>query len=81
MGHYLGFKKQDVWELTIPQLNYYLNKCNEHIEFTIKVQTMSFSGLFGSDVSSNSGAVPHASDAGLYKEATAEDMEWLASIL
>ncbi|GAA0376746.1 hypothetical protein [Bacillus horti] len=80
MGHYLGFKKQDVWQLTIPQLNYYLRKCNEHIEFTIKVHSMSYMGLFGSASSSNTSSSA-IGDSGSYNEATAEDMEWLSSIL
>lgn len=79
MGHYLGFDKYKVWDLTIPQLNYYLKKCNEHIDFTVKVQTMSFYNLFPSDDDGSGTEVAQTDDG--YKEATAEDMEWLASIL
>lgn len=80
-------KKQDVWELTLPQLNYYLKKCHKHIEFTVKVHSMAFSGLFGSGSSSResqgdayiNGDGKEVIDG--YEVADSDDMEWLAGIL
>lgn len=80
-------KKQDVWELTLPQLNYYLKKCHKHIEFTVKVHSMAFSGLFGSGSSFresqgdvyNNGDGKEVIDG--YEVADSDDMEWLAGIL
>jgi hypothetical protein len=87
LGHYLGMKKQDVWELTLPQLNYYLKKCHKHIEFTVKVHSMSFSGLFGgggSAPSEQKGTYVNEDGKQVvdgYEVADTNDMEWLASIL
>lgn len=88
MGHYLGFDKHKVWELTLPQLNYYLKKCRKHIEFTVKVHTMSsYSGLFGGSVpTTNEKSGTYVNNDGKevvdgYEVADAEDMEWLSSIL
>lgn len=90
MGHYLGLKKQDVWELTLPQLSYYLKKCHKHIQFTVKVQTMSFSGLFGgggggqSEPTEQKGTYVNEDGKQIedgYEVADVEDMEWLAGIL
>lgn len=73
--------------MTLPQLGYLLQQCDEHIEFTVKVSTMSFGGLFGG------GAVSEVPQTGVeekredgtyidgYKVADEEDIRWLASIL
>ncbi|ALA07164.1 hypothetical protein SECTIM467_34 [Brevibacillus phage SecTim467] len=78
-------KKQDVWGLTLPQLGYYLEQCSEHIEFTVKISTMSFGGLFGGF---GGGTEPSSEEAKAdgtyvdgYKVADEEDMDWLSSIL
>ena len=82
MGHYLNFDKHQVWDLTLPQLNYYLKKCNEHIEFTIKVQTMSLGSIYGGGGSETTDTNDNDSETeDGYKVATPEDMEWLSSIL
>ncbi|GAS82003.1 hypothetical protein MKY87_01125 [Paenibacillus sp. FSL R7-0198] len=88
LAHYCHLKKQDVWQLTLPQLGYYLEQCNEHIEFTIKVSSMSLGGLFGSGVPSNedsSGGEEETRTDGNYvngyKVADAEDMSFLAQLL
>src|SRR5690606_24770165 len=47
LAHYCNLDKHQVWELTIPQLNYYLKQCHEHIDFTVKVSTMGFASMFG----------------------------------
>lgn len=83
----MGLDKHKVWELTLPQLNYYLKKCHKHIEFTVKVHSMSFSGLFG-----GGGAKSEPTDGTYinedgkqviegYEVADADDMEWLAGLL
>jgi hypothetical protein len=78
-------KKQDVWQLTLPQLGYYLEQCNEHIQFTIKVSTMSLGGLFGGGVpSGESASEEEGTDSSYvdgYKVADAEDMNFLAQLL
>lgn len=68
-------------------MNYYLKQCDEHIEFTIKVHTMAFTGLFGGGETEQS--APKGQEIEIdgekyidgYKVATVEDLEWLASIL
>lgn len=89
MGHYLGFDKHKIWELTLPQLNYYLKKCYKHIEFTVKVNTMGFTGLFGGLSTSTESAEQkgaYINEDGKevvdgYEVADTSDMEWLAGIL
>jgi hypothetical protein len=79
LAHYCGFNKYEVWDLTLPQLNYYMKQCSEHIDFTIKVSCFGALGMFGGgEVSTKS---TNESSSEEYKVATAEDMEWLASIL
>lgn len=73
-----------MWELTIPQLNYYLKQCNEHIEFTIKVHSFSFGGLFGGSAepaNKEQSQLKESANDHDYQAATDEDMKWLASIL
>ncbi|WP_337912908.1 hypothetical protein [Paenibacillus arenosi] len=73
-----------MWQLTLPQLGYYLEQCHEHIEFTIKVSSMSLGGLFGGAVSgtgSESSSSSSSSNKDDYQVATEEDMNWLSSIL
>ncbi|AHX17911.1 hypothetical protein CN917_03795 [Bacillus thuringiensis] len=79
-------KKQDIWDLTLPQLNYYLKKCHKHIEFTVKVHSMSFTGLFGggSAQATEQDNLKHSDGKEVidgYEVANADDMEWLAGIL
>jgi len=86
LAHYCNLKKQDVWELTLPQLGYYLEQCNEHIEFTIKVSSMSIGGfgLFGGAGSSETVDEKEKEDGSYidgYKVAEAEDMNFLAQLL
>lgn len=80
--------KHQVWELTLPQLNYYLKQCHEHIDFTVKVSTMGLSSIFGGPASDESeapsgftGKTENGDYIDGYKVATAEDMEWFAKIL
>lgn len=83
MAQYCGLDKKKVWELTLPQLNYLLKECKQHVEFTIKVYQNPLTGLIGG------GAIPVREKAentdksyeGEYEVATEEDMQWLASIL
>lgn len=88
-----GYKIEDIWDLTIPQLNYLLKQINEHVEFTIKCHSLSFGGLFGGVVTGDK-AEAQSAPQGVettdaegntyvdgYKVADAEDMNWLASIL
>ncbi|MFF2017231.1 hypothetical protein [Paenibacillus sp. NPDC058177] len=74
-----------MWKLTLPQLGYYLEQCNEHIQFTIKVSTMSLGGLFGGGISSGEPAGEEEGPDGKYvdgyKVADAEDMNFLAQLL
>ncbi|MGG4144831.1 hypothetical protein ABEW34_17080 [Paenibacillus algorifonticola] len=86
LAHYCQLDKYDVWKLTLPQLGYYLEQCNEHIQFTIKVSTMSLGGLFGGGGSSDSdeqGEVVKKDGTYVegYKVADAEDMNFLAQLL
>ncbi|MGC5773047.1 hypothetical protein J4O75_11940 [Paenibacillus pabuli] len=79
-------KKHDVWQLTLPQLGYYLEQCNEHIQFTIKVSTMSLGGLFGGsvpagDLTSDEEVTTDGKYVNGYKVADAEDMNFLAQLL
>lgn len=74
-----------MWKLTLPQLSYYLEQCNEHIQFTIKVSTLSLGGIFGENISSDGAAGkeigspdPHVDG---YKVADADDMNFLAQLL
>lgn len=71
--------------MTLPQLGYYLEQCNEHIQFTIKVSTMSFGGMFGGGVPADesSGEEKRADGDYVdgYKVADAEDMNFLAQLL
>ncbi|MHA7967001.1 hypothetical protein ACX93W_23070 [Paenibacillus sp. CAU 1782] len=74
-----------MWKLTLPQLGYYLEQCNEHIQFTIKVSTLSLGGLFGENVISDgvAGKEVESSDSHVdgYKVADADDMNFLAQLL
>ncbi len=74
-----------MWKLTLPQLGYYLEQCNEHIQFTIKVSTMSLGGLFGGEASSGEESEELPKDDGDYvdgyKVAGADDMSFLAQLL
>lgn len=86
LAHYCNLKKQDVWELTLPQLGYYLEQCHEHIEFTIKVSSMSLGalGMFGGEASIEPNSGDNSDDASYidgYKVADAEDMNFLAQLL
>ncbi|MCZ0828584.1 hypothetical protein O0547_23485 [Brevibacillus laterosporus] len=73
----------------MPQLGFYLEQCNEHIEFTVKVSTMSFGSLFGGGLSSkdqSQGQIETRPDGtgtymDGYKVADETDMEWLANVL
>lgn len=72
--------------MTIPQLDYYLKQCNEHIDFTIKVSTMGMASMFGgvaggSDGSSETENREDGEYVDGYKVADSEDMEWLAGVL
>jgi hypothetical protein len=76
--------------LTLPQLNYYLQKCHKHVEFTVKVHSLGFSGLFGGTGGGSSDTQPqkgtYINEEGRevidgYTVANADDMEWLAGIL
>jgi hypothetical protein len=69
--HYCNMKKEDIWNLTIPQITYLMINCNEHIEFTVRVSTASFGAFFGGGGDSKSE----------YKEATLEDIDYLARLL
>ncbi|WP_246187938.1 hypothetical protein [Paenibacillus tengchongensis] len=86
LAHYCNLKKQDVWELTLPQLGYYLEQCHEHIEFTIKISSMSLGGLglFGGGSAGGDG-MGEKDDSGAYEDgykvADAEDMNFLAQLL
>ncbi|OMQ06808.1 hypothetical protein BXO87_02035 [Bacillus sp. GZB] len=68
-------------------MNYYLKKCRKHIEFTVKVNSMAFSGLFGGGSSNSTEQTgTYVNEDGKqvidgYEVADVEDMEWLASIL
>jgi hypothetical protein len=86
---YCNMKIEEIWEISIPQLNYLLKQINEHVEFTIKCHTLSFGGLFGGVTTSSA---DKQQTTGTYKDETgeyvdgykvadAEDMKWLASIL
>lgn len=69
----------------MPQLGYYLEQCNEHIQFTIKVSTLSLGGLgfFGSgDASSTSEEIREdGTYVDGYKVADEQDMNLLAQLL
>ncbi|QNR70502.1 hypothetical protein IAQ67_28320 (plasmid) [Paenibacillus peoriae] len=76
--------KEKIWNLTLPQLNYLLKQCNEHIDFTVKVSTMGFPSFLGGGTASSSDVTETREDGeyeGDYKVATAEDMGWLANVL
>jgi hypothetical protein len=77
--------KYDVWKLTLPQLGYYLDQCNEHIQFTIKVSTMSLGGIFGGGASSGAPTGEETKEGGEfvegYKVASADDMNFLSQLL
>ncbi|OAJ72425.1 hypothetical protein AYJ08_18690 [Brevibacillus sp. SKDU10] len=68
-------------------MGFYLEQCNEHIEFTVKVSTMSFGSLFGGGLSSEDqshGQTETRSDGTYldgYKVADESDMEWLSNVL
>lgn len=82
LGHYLHLDKRQIWELTLPQFNYYLKKCGEHIDFTVKVSTMGMQSLFGGGGTSTETVEREDGEYdGDYKVATAEDMEWLGNLL
>lgn len=92
MARYANLDKEKVWKLTIPQLNYYLKKCHEHIEFVVKLQSTSiqnvmshvYGGIFGEGSQETGQANVNVEEGEYidgYKVATPEDMEWLAGIL
>ncbi|AKF96363.1 hypothetical protein EX87_18640 (plasmid) [Brevibacillus laterosporus] len=69
-------------------MGFYLEQCNEHIEFTVKVSTMSFGSLFGggglSSKDQSHGQTETRSDGTYldgYKVADESDMEWLSNVL
>lgn len=63
--------KEDVWQLTLPQLSGYMKNINKWLEFEVELKTMSLGGLFGG--SSGSADDEH--------EATEEDINMLESFL
>lgn len=74
--------------MTLPQLGYYLEQCNEHIQFTIKVSTMSLGGLGlfgGGSANPDEPKGKEVRDDGTYvdgyKVADAGDMDFLAQLL
>lgn len=63
-----------------------MKKCRKHIEFTVKVHSMSFAGLFGGGSSNEQQKGTYINENGKevidgYEVADAEDIEWLAGIL
>ncbi|MGG1263850.1 hypothetical protein [Brevibacillus laterosporus] len=75
-----------MWELTLPQLNYYLKQCHEHIDFTVKVSTMGLNSIFGGGYNKpapTSQAEKREDGEYIdgYKVATAEDMYDFAKLL
>ncbi|MBG9773022.1 hypothetical protein ABD71_08045 [Brevibacillus laterosporus] len=68
-------------------MGFYLEQCNEHIEFTVKVSTMSFGSLFGGGSSlkdqsqGQTDTRPDGTYMDGYKVADESDMEWLANVL
>ncbi|AHC19017.1 hypothetical protein MHB54_05920 [Paenibacillus sp. FSL M7-0802] len=69
-------------------MGYYLEQCHDHIEFTIKVSSLSFDGLFrgtGESVSDAPTGREEVREDGNYldgyKIADEEDMEFLANML
>jgi hypothetical protein len=68
-------------------LGYLLQQCDEHIEFTVKISTLSFGSLFGGGSGSEvpQKGVEEKREDGTYvdgyKVADEEDIRWLASIL
>jgi hypothetical protein len=85
LARYCNLDKTKVWELTLPQLNYYLKQCHEHIDFTVKVSTMGMASMFGGGASSEGSGQTETREDGEYEEgykvADSEDMEWLANML
>jgi hypothetical protein len=76
--------KQQIWELTLPQLSYLLKQCHEHIEFTVKVSSMGLAMFGGGMVEESSSGVEHRPDGEYidgYKVADEEDMQFLAQLL
>ncbi|MGD6829008.1 MULTISPECIES: hypothetical protein [Bacillaceae] len=71
-----------MWELTLPQLTLYLKKCRKQREFTIKVHSAAYSGLFGGagEVESNSSTDAETGD-GEYEELDEEGLDFLAQVL
>lgn len=84
LARYCNLDKYKVWQLTIPQLGYYLEQCNEHIEFTVKNSMMAF-GMFGAIKETNSSRQEMEKKDGTYidgyKVANEEDMHFLANLL
>ncbi|OBR67861.1 hypothetical protein A7K91_08385 [Paenibacillus oryzae] len=66
-------------------MGYYLEQCNEHIQFSIKVSTLSLGGLLGETNSSEGapGKEVESPDSHVdgYKVADADDMNFLAQLL
>ncbi len=85
LGHYLHFDKHQIWNLTLPQLELYMGKIGEHIDFTVKVHSLGMLGLFGGSPE------PEQSDVEIpdntehingYKVLdSVEDLDFLASML
>ncbi|WP_245233304.1 hypothetical protein [Paenibacillus maysiensis] len=90
LAHYCHLDKHQVWDLTLPQLGYYLEQCHDHIEFTIKVSSMSAGGLWSGTGGTDRPDIRRTgrkqvredgSYMGDYKIADEEDMAFLANML
>lgn len=60
-----------------------MKQCHEHIDFTVKVSTMSFGAFFGTGGASSTGTEKRSDGEYIdgYKVADADDMMELAKIL
>ena len=81
LARYCGFTKDDVWQLTLPQLERYLIHCHRNIAFQFKANAGSIAGevarIFGGGGKDHG----HDSEEGRYGEATEEDITMLARFL
>lgn len=78
--------KYQIWNLTLPQLELYLGKIGEHIDFTVKVSSMGMAGLFGGTAASTrTGTVERREDGeqieGYKVVDNIEDLEFLGQLL